>query len=70
MIEGLAVFCISGCVGVEIYCGARLIDIIKQRSEERTEARRAATRDRIYNEVRQSWAIERNRKDLWSSIKK
>ena len=66
----LAVFCISGCIGVEIYCGARLIDILKQCSEERTEARRAATRPRAYKAVHESWTVYRNRNDLWEKIEK
>ena len=67
---GLAVFCISGCIGVEIYCGARLIDILKQCSEERSEARREASRPRIYKQVHEAWTIDRNRRSLWESLRK
>ena len=67
---GLAVFCISGCVGLEIYCGAQLIDIIKQRSEERTDARRAFYRDRAYKYLTEQRALKNNRQKLWRSIQK
>ena len=68
--ETLAVILIIVLCLVEAYCGVCFYYWCKWKSAQRTEARRAATRDRIYNEVRQSWAIERNRKDLWSSIEK
>ena len=66
----LAVFCISGCVGLEIYCGAQLIDIIKQRSKERTDARRAFYRDRAYKYLTEQRALKNNRQKLWRSIQK
>lgn len=70
MIEGLAVFCISGCVGVEIYCGARLIDIIKQRSEERTDNRRAAYRAKAYKDLAERTALKNARQELWRRLQK
>ena len=68
--ETLAVILIAFLLLVEVYCGAWFYYYFKWRSAKRTEERRAATRPRIYNEVRQSWTIERNRRNLWSSIKK
>ena len=68
--ETLAAILITFLALVEIYCGACFYYYMKWRSAERTKARREASRPRIYNEVRQSWTIERNRKELWSSIKK
>ena len=67
---GLAVFCISGCVGLEIYCGARLIDILKQCSEERTNTRRAFYRDRAYKHLTEQRTLKNNRQALWRSIQK
>jgi hypothetical protein len=66
----LAVFCISGCIGVEIYCGARLIDILKQCSEERTDARRARFRAKAYKNLNERWTLKKNRQKLWESIQK
>ena len=68
--ETLAAILITFLALVEIYCGACFYYYIKWRAAKRTEARREASRPRIYHEVRQSWTIERNRKDLWSRIKK
>ena len=70
MITVLGIALIVTLVSVETYCGAFIYYYLKWRSAQRTEARRAASRSRIYKEVRRCWAIERNRKDLWSSIQK
>lgn len=48
----------------------RTRDYLKERSEQRTAARRAATRPPAYKKVRESWAIYRNRRSLWNSIQK
>ena len=66
----LAVFCISGCIGVEIYCGARLIDILKQCSEERTNNRRAFYRNVAYETKAEARAIKNARQELWKSLQK
>ena len=66
----LAVFCISGCIGVEIYCGARLIDILKQCSEERTNNRRAFYRNVAYKTKAEARAIKNARQELWRSLQK
>lgn len=70
MIEGLAVFCISGCVGLELYCGARLIRIFKKRSEERTDNRRAYYRDKAYKDLAERTALKNARQTLWRSLQK
>lgn len=57
-------------LAIEVYCGYQLKKELKKRSEERTEARRAATRPRIYQKVHESWAVYRNRNDLWEKIEK
>ncbi|MBP5430799.1 hypothetical protein [Ruminococcus sp.] len=68
--ETLAVILIIFLLLVEVYCGTWLYSYFKRRSQERAEARRAATRPRIYKEVHDKWEIERNRRKLWSSIEK
>ncbi len=68
--EILAITLIAVLCGVEVYCGYALRQEIRQRSEERTEARRAATRPRIYKAVHESWTVYRNRNDLWEKIEK
>lgn len=68
--ETLAVILIIVLLLVEVYCGLCLYYWCKWKSAQRTEARRAASRPRIYKEVHDSWEVERNRRKLWSSIKK
>ena len=68
--ETLAVILIIVLILVEVYCGVCLYYWCKWKSAQRTEARRAATRPRIYKEVHDSWEVERNRRKLWSSIEK
>lgn len=66
----LAFILIIALVAVQVVCVQELRRKIKERSEERTEQRRAATRPRIYKEVHDSWTIDRNRRSLWSTLKK
>ena len=68
--EILAITLIAVLCGVEVYCGYALRQELRQCSEKRTEARRAATRPRIYQKVHESWAVYRNRNDLWEKIEK
>lgn len=68
--ETLAVILIIVLLLVEVYCGVFLYYWCKWKSAQRTEARRAASRPRIYKEVHDKWEIERNRRKLWSSIEK
>ena len=66
----LAYTLIAALLAVEVICGYQLRRELKKRSEERTEARRAATRPRIYQKVHESWTVYRNRNDLWEKIEK
>lgn len=68
--ETLAAILIIFLLLVEVYCGACFYFYLKWRSVKRTEARRAATRPKIYKAVHDSWEVERNRRKLWSSIEK
>ena len=66
----LADVLIAMLLAIEVYCGYQLKKELKKRSDERTEARRAATRPRIYREVHENWTVYRNRNDLWEKIEK
>ena len=66
----LAFVLIAALTAVEVVCAQEFRKKLKERSAERTEQRRAATRSRIYKEVHDSWTIERNRRSLWSIIDK
>ena len=66
----LADVLIALLLAIEVYCGYQFKKELKKRSDERTEARRAATRPRIYQEVHESWTVYRNRNDLWEKIEK
>lgn len=66
----LAYTLIALLLAVEVYCGYQFMKELKRRSDERTAARRAATRPRIYKAVHESWTIERNRRNLWNNIDK
>ena len=68
--ETLAVILIVVLLLVEAYCAVCLYYWFKWKSAQRTEAKRAATRPKIYKEVHDSWEVERNRRKLWSSIEK
>ena len=70
MIEGLAVFCISGCIGLELYCGVRLKRIMHMRSEERTDNRRAYYRDKAYKTKAEARALKDARQELWRRLQK
>ncbi|MGN0614924.1 hypothetical protein [Ruminococcus flavefaciens] len=70
MIEGLAVFCISGCIGLELYCGVRLKRILRIRSEERTDNRRAYYRDKAYKTKAEARALKDARQELWRRLQK
>jgi hypothetical protein len=66
----LAGILITALLGTEVYCGLYIREYLKERSEQRTAARRAALRPKAYEKVRKSWAIYRNRKNLWNIIQK
>lgn len=52
------------------YCLYRMRNILKEQSAAKTEARRAASRPRIYKEVHDSWELERARRELFKSLLK
>ena len=54
----------------EVYCGWWLYGYAKERSIERSEQRRAAIRPRVYKQVHDAWALERNRRSLWETLRK
>ena len=66
----LAFVLIAALTAVEVICAQEFRKKLKERSAERTEQRRAATRTRIYKEVHDSWTIDRNRRNLWNTIYK
>lgn len=68
--ETLATILIIFLLLVEAYCGVCLYFYLMWRSAQRSAARRAATRPRIYKAVHDSWEIERNRRKLWNLIEK
>ncbi|WP_303834618.1 hypothetical protein [Ruminococcus flavefaciens] len=53
-----------------VYCGYQLKKELKERSVERSEARRAASRPKAYQQVHDNWTVFRNRRSLWDSVKK
>lgn len=56
--------------GVEVWCGYRLRQIIRYRSEERTEARKAVYRAKAYKDMNERWALKKSREMLFKSIVK
>lgn len=68
--ETLAATLIIILSATEAYCLWRIKNYVKERSEQRSEARRAASRPRAYKKVHDSWTVYRNRRQLWESINK
>lgn len=68
--EILAYILIAILLGVEVWCGYSLRQIIRCRSEERTEQRREAFRPASYKKVHDEWTVLRNRRSLWDNINK
>lgn len=66
----LAGILITALLATEVYCVWYIKEYLRERSEQRTAARRAALRPKAYEKVRKSWAIYRNRKNLWETINK
>jgi hypothetical protein len=56
--------------GVEVWCGYRLRQIMRYRSEARTAARRAAYRARAYKDMNERWRLKKRRETLFKSITK
>jgi hypothetical protein len=57
-------------LSTEVWCGYRLRQIIRYRSEERTEARRAAFRAKAYKDMNERWRLKKRRETLFKSIEK
>lgn len=57
-------------LSTEVWCGYRLRQIIRYRSEERTEARRAFYRARAYKELAKRRTLKKRRETLFKSIEK
>ena len=55
-------------LAIEFICADELWQRLRERSEERTQQRRAAVRPRIHQDVHDSWTVLRNRRDLWESV--
>ena len=52
------------------YCIYNMLNILKEQSAAKAEARRAASRPRIYKEVHDKWEIERARRELFNTLNK
>lgn len=59
-------------LATEAICLCKIETIIKrrwkERSEQKSQARRAATRPRAYDRVKKEYAERRNRRQLWEAI--
>lgn len=53
-----------------VYCGYSLRKELKQRSEERTNNRRAFYRDRAYKDLAEKRTLKNSRQALWNAIRK
>ena len=67
--ETIALILISILLGVEVYCIDWMLSYIKQRSEERTEARREGYRAVAYQEMEKRSTIKANRQKIWREYK-
>ena len=63
------VIIISLCM-VELHCACELCEILRERSEQRTQARRATLREKAYKDMNQRWAMRKARQQLWDSVRK
>ena len=68
--EILAITLIAVLCGVEVYCGYALRQEFKQRSEKRTDNRRAAYRAKAYKDLAKRTALKNARQTLWRSLQK
>lgn len=64
-IETIAAAYIALLAAVEIYCFKRFAELARERSDERTEARRERYRAIAYGEMNARRAIKENRRALW-----
>lgn len=70
MTTTLGTILIAALLGTEVWCGYTLRQILRQRSEERTDARRARFRAKAYKNLNERWTLKKNRQKLWESIQK
>ena len=70
MIELLGCSLIILLIYLLAYCIYRMCRILKEQSTAKAEARRAASRPRIYKEVHDSWELERARRELFNTLLK
>lgn len=66
----LAYILIAVLLSTEVWCGYQLRQILKNRSEERTEARKAVYRAKAYKDMNERWALKKSREMLFKSIVK
>ena len=69
-IETIAAAYIALLAAVEIYCFKRFAELARERSDERSEARRERYRAIAYGEMNARRAIKRNRNELWKAVNK
>ena len=69
-IETIAAAYIALLSAVEIYCFKRFAELARERSDERSEARRERYRAIAYGEMNARRAIKRNRNELWKAVNK
>lgn len=70
MIELLGCSLIILLLCLEAYLIHQIYTLLKERSDRKQDERRAASRPRIYREVRSEWEQYRNRKALWDYLNK
>lgn len=70
MIELLGCSLIILLLCLEAYFMNQIYSILKERSQKKQDERRAASRPRIYQEVRNEWEQYRNREALWNYLNK
>ena len=61
---------ICALCGIIGYCIAQIILCIINRSDERTEQRRAMYRERAYKQMNERWSLMQRRRALWRWIEK
>lgn len=66
----LAIILICALSSVEMYCFAWIVNYIQERSDERTEQRRAMYRARAYKQMNERWSLMQRRRALWRWIEK
>ena len=70
MIELLGCSLIILLLCLEAHFLYQIYNLLKERSQKKQDERRAASRPRIYREVRSEWDQYRNREALWDYLNK